>query len=179
MTNRIKNLFGDIFGGIHADYRPTRRLIINSTASALLFASYYVLIKYIYSQQPFVGAFVWSRFGSFIGTMIILLVPTWRHAIHKNQKGQKSPGNLVFFFGVRLSAALAFIMLNWAISLEQGSVALINALQGVQYVFLLLIVLFLSTRFPKILKEELGGGVLVQKIIGASLVCLGLYMLVV
>jgi len=178
ISNKLRNIFGDVFGGIHADYRPTRRLIFNSIASALLFASYYVLIKYIYSSdQPFIGAFVWSRFGTFIGTMLILFVPDWRRSIIKHQKGQKSPGNLLFFFSVRLLAAVAFIMLNWAISL--GNVALINALQGVQYVFLLGLVLFLSSRFPKILKEELGGGILAQKLIGASLVCIGLYMLVV
>jgi hypothetical protein len=73
-------------------------------------------------------------------------------------------------------AALAFIMLNWAISL--GNVALINALQGVQYIFLLIIVLFLSTKFPKIMREETGGGILFQKIIGAALLAIGLYMLV-
>lgn len=178
ISNKLKNIFGDIFGGINVDYRPTRRLIINSIASALLFASYYVLIKYIYMHQPFIGGFVWSRLGTFIGAMLILLVPKWRRLIVRGQKNQKSPKNLVFFFSVRLLAALAFIMLNWAISLGDN-VAMINALQGVQYVFLLALVLFLSRRFPKILKEELGGGVLAQKLIGASLICIGLYMLVV
>jgi hypothetical protein len=38
--------------------------------------------------------------------------------------------------------------------------------------------LFISTKFPSILKEELGRGVLVQKIIGVSLICTGLYMLI-
>jgi drug/metabolite transporter (DMT)-like permease len=178
ISNKLRNIFGDVFGGIHADYRPTRRLIINSVASALLFASYYVLIKYIYSEQPFIGAFVWSRLGTFIGTLLILLVPDWRRLIAKGQKNQKSPKSLSFFFSVRLLAALAFIMLNWAISLGDN-VAMINALQGVQYVFLLALVLFLSSKFPKILKEELGGGVLMQKLIGASLICVGLYMLIV
>ena len=73
-------------------------------------------------------------------------------------------------------AAAAFIMLNWAISL--GNVALINSLQGTQYVFLILIVLFLSATYPKILKEEIGGGVMLQKGIGISLICTGLYMLI-
>jgi hypothetical protein len=67
-------------------------------------------------------------------------------------------------------------MLNWAIS--KGNVALINSLQGVQYVFLILLVLFISNKYPKVSEEELGGGVLVQKVIGASLVSAGLYMLI-
>ncbi len=174
---KVRSIFGDVFGAFQVELRPTRRLIFNSTAAALLFASYYVLIKYIYMNQPFIGSFVWSRLGTFIGTIIILFVPEWRRLIILHQKGQKSPKNLSFFISVRLLAALAFIMLNWAISL--GNVALINSLQGVQYLFLIGLVLFLSSRFPKILEEELGGGVLVQKFIGASLVCTGLYMLLI
>lgn len=172
----FKNVFGDMLGGIHAQYRPTKRLILNSVTSALFFALYYVLIKYIYISQPFIGGFVWSRMGSFLGVILILFVPDWRKLIVKHQKGAKTSRNIIFFLTVRLLAAAAFIMLNWAISM--GNVALINSLQGTQYVFLFFIVLFLSTKYPKILNEELGGGVLLQKIIGAALISTGLYMLV-
>lgn len=176
VTERFKLVFGDFFGSIHASFRPARHLIFNSMAAALLFASYYVLMKYIYMNQPFIGAFVWSRFGSFLGVIFMLFVPEWRTAIILQQKGNKSPGNLSFFLAVRLLAALAFIMLNWAIS--QGNVAMVNALQGVQYIFLLIIVFILSSRFPKLLREEYGRGVMLQKATGAVLVCAGLYLLV-
>lgn len=175
VRERFKVVFGDLLGGIHAEYHPTQRLLVNSTISAFFFAVYYVLIKYVYQTQPFVGSFVWSRLGTFIGVLMLLLVPTWRKQIVEHQKGQKTPKNLTFFFGVRLLAALAFIMLNWAISL--GSVALINSLQGVQYVFLMLIVLFISARYPNFLEEELSGDVIIQKSLGATLVFVGLYML--
>ncbi len=177
VTEKVRGVFGDVLGGIHAEYRPTRRLLLNSAISAVLFAAYYVLIKFIYMHQPFIGGFVWSRLGTFLGCLLILFVPRWRKMIAEHKKEGESPSNMAFFLGVRISAALAFIMLNWAISM--GNVALINSLQGVQYVFLILLVLFLSARFPKITKEELGGGVLVQKAIGATLVSLGLYMLIV
>ncbi|MCK5212147.1 EamA family transporter [Candidatus Parcubacteria bacterium] len=176
VSDHFKKIFGNVFGPIHAQYRPTRRLILNSLTSALLFAAYYVLIKYIYDTQPFIGSFVWSRLGTFIGVLLILFVPDWRRMIFEYQKGVKTPKNLGFFLGVRMLAAVAFIMLNWAISL--GNVALINSIQGTQYIFLLLIVVIISHRFPKILEEELGGGVLMQKIIGTALVGLGLYMLI-
>ena len=176
VAEQTRNTFGNILGGIHARYRPTRRLILNSLTSALLFASYYILIKYIYMRQPFIGGFVWSRLGTFLGVILILFVPNWRKLIIERQKQAKRPKNLAFFLTVRIFAALAFIMLNWAISL--GSVALVNSLQGVQYVFLILLVFFLSTRFPQFLREELGGGVMLQKIVGISLIATGLYMLV-
>jgi drug/metabolite transporter (DMT)-like permease len=176
VTEKFRKIFGDALGPLKVEFRPTRRLIFNSLASALFFASYYVLMKYVYSTQPFIGAFVWSRFGSFIGVIFILFVPEWRKKIIEQQKGNKSPKKLSFFLSVRLLAALAFIMLNWAISM--GSVAIVNALQGVQYIFLILMVLFLSKRFPKLMQEEMGGGVMLQKTMGALLVCIGLYMLI-
>lgn len=177
LFGRFRKVFGNILGSAHAEYNPTRRLIFNSLTSALLFAAYYVLMKYIYSTQPFIGSFVWSRLGSFIGVIFMLFVTEWRVKIVEQQKGNKSPKNLGFFLAVRLLAAAAFIMLNWAISM--GNVALINSLQGVQYIFLLILVFFLATKYPKLLDEEMGGGVKLQKIMGVVLITTGLYMLII
>jgi drug/metabolite transporter (DMT)-like permease len=51
VMGRFRDIFGNVLGGIHAEYRPTRRLLFNSAGSALFFAAYYVLIKYIYSTH--------------------------------------------------------------------------------------------------------------------------------
>ncbi len=177
VAHRFLDIFGNALGGIHAHYRPARRLLLNSVFAAFLFAAYYVLMKYIYTTQPFIGSFVWSRLGTFIGVIIIFMMPMYRKKILEYRHHAKKPRSLSFFITVRLFAALAFIMLNWAISL--GPVAMINALQGTQYVFLFLLVLFLSAKYPNVLKEDWGGGVIMQKVIGISLVILGLYMLVV
>lgn len=175
IKEKLKDVFGSFLGGIHAYYRPTHRLIRNSVVAAFLFASYFVLIKYVYMTQPFIGGFVWSRLGTFIGVLFILLVPEWRKLIKKRQKHGRSPKNLPFFLTVRLLAALAFILLNWAISM--GNVALVNALKGTEYLFLLVMVFVISARFPKVLKEEMRGGVMLQKTLGTCLIILGLYLL--
>jgi len=177
IINRVMEIFGDTLGEVHAQYRPTRRIITNSIVSAFFFAAFYVLMKYIYLHQPFIGGFVWSRMGTFIGAMAMLAVPAWRKGIFEYQQAATKPKNLSFFIGVRLFAALAFIMLNWAISL--GNVALVNALQGVQYLFFILFAVIISARFPKIFKEEMGKEVLIQKLIGVGLVSVGLYILVI
>lgn len=178
--NRVKNIYGNTLGEFGAEMRPTRRLILNSIISAICFAAYYVFIKYIYSHtgQPFIGAFVWSRVGSFLGVLAILLVPVWRTRIIESKTAAKrTPKQLAFFLIIRLAAALAFIMLNWAVSL--GNVSLINALQGTQYAFLLLIILILAAKYPKFIDEELGKGIIMQKLLGIILVALGLYLLTV
>ncbi len=176
VTTRFREVVGDIFGEVPASAQPTSRLLINSVAAAVFFAAYYVLMKYIYMSQPFIGSFVWSRLGSFVGVILMLFVPDWRYIIFEQQKGAKTPKNLFFFLIIRLLAAAAFIMINWAISL--GNVAIVNALQGVQYLFLFVIIVLISNKFPKMLNEQLGGGVLLQKLIGTIMVCLGLYLFI-
>lgn len=180
LIERVKNIWGHAVGNVAAETRPMRRLLFNSLISAFCFAVYYVFIKYIYSHtgQSFVTAFAWSRLGSFLGVLAILLVPSWRKLIKESKTHEdRTPKQLAFFFAIRLAAAIAFIMLNWAVSLS-SNVSLINALQGTQYVFLLLLVLVLVKKYPGILDEELGRGVMLQKIIGIILVMLGMYLLV-
>jgi drug/metabolite transporter (DMT)-like permease len=177
VITRFREVIGDIIGDIPARAQPTSRLLVNSVVAAVFFAAYYVLMKYIYLHQPFIGSFVWSRLGSFIGVLLMLLVSDWRYLIVKQQKGAKTPKNMLFFLTVRLLAAAAFIMINWAISL--GNVAMVNALQGVQYLFLFVIILIVSARFPKVLNEQLGGGVFLQKLIGTVMICLGLYLFII
>lgn len=174
VIRRFREIIGDIVGEIPASVRPTSRLLVNSIAAAVFFAVYYVLMKHIYMTQPFIGSFVYSRLGSFLGVILMLCVPDWRYAIVNQQKGSKTPKNMLFFFAVRLSAAAAFIMINWAISV--GNVAIVNALQSVQYLFLFLIILLVSVKFPKVLNEQLGGGVFLQKLIGVAMICLGMYL---
>jgi len=176
VVNRFREIIGDIVGKVPSGVQPTSRLLVNSVAAAVFFAIYYVLMKYIYLHQPFVGSFVYSRLGSFIGVLFMLFVPNWRYLIIKQQRGAKTPKNLFYFLIIRLLAAAAFIMINWAISL--GNVAIVNALQGVQYLFLFIIILLISNKFPKILNEQLGGGVLLQKLIGTIMVGLGLYLFI-
>jgi len=165
-----------LFGSKSAELHPTRRLILNSVISAFIFAAYYVLIKYIYLHQPFLGSFVWTRIGSFLGALLLILPERNWKIIFEPARKKEAIKNLSLFLGVRLLAVIAFILINYAISL--GNVALVNALQGAQYLFLIIIVLFLSESYPDILKEEMSKAVLVQKFIGVVLVGVGLYILV-
>lgn len=77
--------------------------------------------------------------------------------------------------GAQGLGALAFVLQNYAISF--GSVAIINALQGVQYAFLLLFAWLLTLFYPKIIKEDISKKILWKKIGAIVLISLGLYWL--
>ena len=67
---------------------------------------------------------------------------------------------------------------NWAIFLAPlAFLAIINALQGVQYVFLLIFAVLLSLKFPQILKEEISREIIFQKVVAILLIGGGLVIL--
>lgn len=152
-----------------------KRLSIAFTSS-LFFAGSFVLTKLIFNYQPFVNGFIWTRLGGFLMAGLFVVWPKNRRLILKTTRslGIKTIG---LFFSDKILAALAFILLNYAIFL--GNVSLVNALQGIQYVFLFLIALFFSVKFPRIIREQISQGAVFQKVIAISLIGVGLAVLAV
>lgn len=143
--------------------------------AALVFAVSFVLTKQVYLEQNFISGFVWSRLGGFLAALMILLLPRERHAVFNQPKQKGSGRTTALFFTGQAAGALGFVLVNYAISL--ASVSLVNAMQGAQYAFLLIIVEILSHKFPHILSEKLSGTVLAQKIIAIALISMGIVLI--
>ena len=141
--------------------------------SALGFALFYTLSKEVFNEVGFISGLIWIRVTSFAVAMLLFIIPTTWPAIKESFQVQTT-AKVAFFTG-QASSALSSLLVNYAISL--GSVALVNALQGLQYVFLLLIVALLSLNRPQLLKEELGGHVLVRKLLAIALIGGGLALI--
>lgn len=142
--------------------------------SAFLFALSFILSKIIYLQLPFISGFIWIRLGSFIFSLSFLLVPKIRKIIFTSLKETDQKISLLFL-GNQTLAAFYFILLNVAIYLN--SVSLINALQGMQYVFIFFIAIIISKNFPHFFKEELKKEIIFQKIMAMVLILIGLFIL--
>ena len=146
-----------------------------SILAALFFAFYYVSAKFIFSDsQPFISAFFWSRLGSFLAAISILVFSSWRIAIFGARKTAGVKGGALFVTN-KVLAAGAFILLNYSIKL--GDVSLINAIQGAQYAFLLVLVAILAKKYPKVLEEKMTGKIIAQKVSAIILIGIGLAML--
>lgn len=143
--------------------------------SAFFFGLSYALTKYLFNNLSFVNAFVWLRLTTFLGALLLLLrAQNRRDIFHQDTKTMRQSGPL-FLFG-QLCGAASFLLINYAISL--ASVTLVNALQGLQYAFLLVLVLILFKWRPNLLEEKIKGWVLVQKILAIILIGWGLFLLV-
>ena len=155
---------------------------IFSLGAAFYFALYFVLAKSVYTSLAFINGFIWIRFGSFLAALFFLFFKEVRSQIFtKSQlKGLKTTG---VFIGNQIVGGLGAILQNWAVALVPlVYVAFINALQGIQYAFLLVFTVLLSLIQPLWakragLKEEISRKIIFQKIIAILIIGGGLVLL--
>ncbi len=143
-------------------------------AAAILFAASFVLTKYLYGVQPFLEAFIWSKFGMLLMALSLLSSVRFRRTIIKTLH-EISPKQGAAFISNQCVGAAGFFLLNYAISL--ASVTLVNALQGVQYAFILLFVVIAAKWNPKMLKERISPMIIAEKIFAIVLIAEGLILL--
>ena len=146
----------------------------HATIAAILFAVSFILTKFIYQQTNFISGLVWTRLGLAVGALTLLMWPLARRHIIAAPK-TVTTGNKVLFYAAAAAGGAASFLQNYAIA--RGSVVIVNALQGVQFAFVLIISLFLSEFYPKVLKEDISAGILLQKIIAIILISIGLFRL--
>ncbi|MBI4049363.1 MAG: DMT family transporter [Candidatus Doudnabacteria bacterium] len=144
--------------------------------SAALMALTAVFSKHIFEVSNFVSGMVWTRMSFLPVALLFLLTPQNRRRIFNAPK-QAKPRNIFIYYASRFSGNVAGFMQNYAVSL--GSVTVVNALAGTQFMFLLGLTTFLSYYFPAVLKEEVTSHILVQKIAAILLISGGLVLLTV
>ncbi len=150
-----------------------------SAVVAFLFSLSIVLAKYVYLSQSFWNGFIWMRIGGLLMAVIFfLLAPEIKKEIFEKKVSFKKK-TVGIFLSSQIAGSGANILQNWAIALAPLScLSIINALQGVQYIFLFIFTIFLSLKFPKILKEEISKKFILQKFFAILFICAGLAILV-
>lgn len=151
------------------------KTFISVLGAALVFAIYFVMTKFVFLHQNFINGLIWIRLGAVLGALFLLIPSSFRQMIFKKGETVKTR-TLGLFLSARGLGAVGGLLIYWAIFL--GSVTLVNALQGVQYLFLLFLAFILFRKIPS-LKEQFNKRVLTQKIFAIILICLGLVILVI
>lgn len=135
--------------------------------------------KIFYKTDNFFNVFIWTRFGLAAGALSLLAVPYGRKVIlgsfasyKENKKDNQKTG--VLFVVNKSLGGIGSIMLNYAIAL--GSVTIVNALVSIEYVFILLLGLVLSVRYPAIFQEKWSFGHIVQKVAAIATITVGVML---
>lgn len=170
-----------VLGSVLITYKGGVKFSLKSIQISILAAFFLALsivfTKYVYLAQPFWSGYIWIRIGTFLMGIFFLLTPEVKNELFRARISfQKKTATI--FLSNQAAGAGATILQNWAIALAPLLyVAFINALQGVQYVFLLIFATLLSLKFPKILKEEISREAILQKIIAILIIGTGLVLL--
>lgn len=149
--------------------------------SSFFLGLFFTLAKFVYSSLPFINGLIWIKVGCFLTGLLFLISHKTRKYITKISLPSpyfKKTG--IIFIGKEITGGLGSILQHLAVFLAKvGEVAFISALQGMQYIFILILSIILSVKFPYILKEELSKKVILKKTIAILLIALGLWVLAI
>ncbi len=145
--------------------------------SAFLFSVGFITMKSIYSHQPFLSGFIWMRIGGVIAAGTFLVFPKVRKEVFREKSVTQKKVSLPLIGG-QICGGVAFLLQNYAVSVVRaGQIPLINALEGLRYVFLFFFVILLNKINPELVKEKMAGRLLLQKAVAVILICTSLFVL--
>lgn len=147
--------------------------------SGIFFATSHVSAKYIYSLYPFLTGFVWTRFFTGLVGLCTLFIPSVRQILFQKQKNKTdSKKNVISIIVLdKILAVVSVVLIQYASAI--GSVSLVIAMSGSQFV-LMFIMIFLLTKFtPKLFKEFFTKRELIVQVIALLLVAAGSALFVI
>ena len=164
------NRSGDLF---------TKESLVISLVTALLFSLDFIFSKFVYLEMPFLQGFIWIRIASFVIALLLLLNNNfYKDVFSKRARNKTKFSTGVLFVGFQVAGGIATVLQGLSIALVPiAFLAIINALRGVQYVFLFGFSIACTIFIPKILKEYISKGAIIQKVISILIIGLGLAMI--
>lgn len=153
------------------------REIVFEFISAVFFAASYVFLYTAYTKETFLTVLVWSRFVLIPVGIFIIVIPALRSKIFNRDKKKLNLFSKtgLLFLGGQCAGGISELLLTYSISL--ASPAIVNSLQGIQYIFLYLGGIFLSKKLPNIFSEQHSFWGQLSKLVGIIFIAAGLYML--
>lgn len=150
------------------------RIIIYMLLAGISWGLSSIALKYIFNVSSFVDGLFWSRVGLVVSALALLIFPSPRRQIISSFNA--SPPSSKFLFGInKVLAGVAALILFYAIKL--GSVVFVSALQGLQYVFILLFAMLVARKFPMLFEKHLHEKT-ARKVIATVLIFVGFFLLV-
>lgn len=155
--------------------RFNTNIALASFHSGLFFALHYISMKGMFQLTNFDDAFFWSRVALVLFVLSWLLIPNYLELIRSQNKATtRNTGFLIF--GTKILAGVAAFMLLKATDL--GDVAVVQALDGLKFVFILLIGLLVGHWLPKSAGEnDRSMRTIVRKFVYVTVICLGFILL--
>lgn len=119
-----------------SELRFNKSVAVHAFHSGLFFGLHYITMKGLFIETNFDNGFFWSRVSFVLFALSLLLVPVYfRKVVDHTKKSSRRSGTLIITAKI-LAGVAAFLLLK---ATDQGEVAIVQALDGLKFVFIILI----------------------------------------
>ena len=148
---------------------------LSSVYAGVFFALHYVVMKGLFNLTSFDDGFFWSRMGFVVFALSLLLIPKYGSRIWTQTKATGTrAGTLVL--ANKIIAGLASVLVLRAI--ELGDVSVVQALGGLQYIFIFIFGVIWGPVTPIAYGENIRSPkVLLHKALFIAIITLGFFVL--
>ncbi len=123
----------------------SKKISMFAVHSGVFFGLHYITLKGLFQETSFDDGFFWSRIGFVLFALSLLLVPTyWERIIGAGKNTNTRSTSLVLVAKI-LAGVAAFLLLK---ATDIGDVAVVQALDGLKFVFIVLIGIFFGRFIP-------------------------------
>lgn len=148
---------------------------LSSIYAGIFFALHYVVIKGLFNLTSFDDGFFWSRVGFVIFAVSLLLIPSYGKRIFAHSKATRKRIGLLVLLNKVIAGMASVLILK---ATELGDVSVVQALGGLQYVFIFAFGVILGPHTPVAYGENVRSPkVLLHKAVFIAIIVLGLFVL--
>ena len=154
---------------------PKVSVVLHVIHSGVFFALHYITMKGLFIETSFDDGFFWSRICFVLFALSLLMVPVYLDKIKEQTKTtSKKTGALVLITKV-LAGVAAFLVLK---ATDLGEVSVVQALDGVRFVFILIISVLFAHWLPVAATDrDTRPQVFIRKLVFTIIIVLGYFIL--
>ena len=154
---------------------PKRNIILNLVHSGVFFALHYITMKGLFMETNFDDGLFWSRIGLVLFALSLLLVPVYYDKITEQTKHTSGKAGILVLLTKILAGIAAFLLLK---ATDLGDVTVVQALDGLKFVFILLITILFSALLPEtITRHEIRPREVFRKVLYVAIITVGYFIL--
>lgn len=155
--------------------RFTSSVALHTIHSGIFFALHYIAMKGLFQETSFDDGFFWSRVCFVLFALSLLLVPAYYAKIKSQTKSTSKRTGFLVLANKIMAGVAAFMLLK---ATDWGDVAVVQALDGLKFVFILFFGLALGRYIPTAAGEnDTDFRTLVRKFLYVIVICIGFVIL--
>jgi drug/metabolite transporter (DMT)-like permease len=158
-----------------AQHFPRQDTILPVIHSGLFFALHFITMKGLFMETSFDDGFFWSRVSFVLFALSLLLVPAYLDKVRVQTRSTSRGTGILVIVNKVLAGIAAFLLLK---ATDWGDVAVVQALDGLKFVFILFITVFMGSLLPNSAAvHETRPHIVIRQVLYVSVIMIGYIIL--